>query len=806
MDNTRPSGGWNRGSSPCGSAIWCADGAVCFSASARSGVASAIRPARGFVGEGSSPILLFWSLCFRNGLFRGFAAKDAAEKGFDHGEELVDRVPAVFLEEKDQEVEGREVGQGRRRGRRKGENGEEAILFGETDPDKENGDGGYGVGAGNGDTHEQRHEEDEAAHYGAPGPRTDPVQTRADEKLQLCEKTRARGLHRGSRALAEFDAPQPCRQARGRAARCHLQAEEEEDDAKGDAVARCGNGKGAGQAEHNEEQPKPLFTHRFKDRLHRDGSRLTPSQDAAKIFRQTHGGTSQRSRASAQHKCLALEGACGFAWIAMKHVWQMPLVLAAVAVVARGEVNGGTGEGGESVLPSPPDQAEPLVPASSESMVWLTEWLSRWIERAGAGDEVARIAAVFVVVVFIGLVAFFANWIAKKILLRVVDNVVSRTPWRWDNALRDNRVFVRLSHLAPAAVINLMGKGLFLGHETVMSVIHGAVMVYVVGILLLVISAVINTIQQFIEKHVAEEGVPVKGFAQAIKLIVFIIGAIFILSIVFGQSPLYFLSGLGALTAVLLLVFRDALLGLVAGVMISVNEMVRVGDWIEMPSNGADGSVIDVSLTTVKVRNWDRTITTVPSYDLISKSFKNWRGMYENKGRRMKRPIHIDMQTIGFVDKPMLDRFMRIKRLRPYLEGKLKEVEESNQESDLDMEVLCNGRRLTNIGTFRAYCLAYLKDHPGVFQRELMIVRQLDPGQHGLPLEIYAFANETQWVAYEGIQSDIFDHLLSIVGEFGLRVFQDPSGHDLRRAFAGHTPATGTEVAAPRKDTPGNTA
>lgn len=217
--------------------------------------------------------------------------------------------------------------------------------------------------------------------------------------------------------------------------------------------------------------------------------------------------------------------------------------------------------------------------------------------------------------------------------------------------------------------------------------------------------------------------------------------------------------------------------------MISVNQMVRIGDWIEMPSNGADGNVIDVSLTTVKVRNWDRTITTVPSYDLISRSFKNWRGMFENRGRRIKRSIFLDLQTVDFVDKDTLQRFMRIRRLRPYLESKLREVEEANQTEGLDMEVLCNGRRLTNIGTFRAYCLAYLKEHPGILQSELMIVRQLDPGEHGLPLEIYAFTNDTAWVNYEAIQSDIFDHLFSIVSEFGLRIYQSPSGYDVHTAL-----------------------
>lgn len=409
----------------------------------------------------------------------------------------------------------------------------------------------------------------------------------------------------------------------------------------------------------------------------------------------------------------------------------------------------------------------------------MLEWLTRWLERIGIGDEVAHLSSISIAVLVIASLAILVNWVAKRILLRVVDRIVTRTPWDWDDALRDNRVFLRFSHLAPAAVINLLGKGLFYGNELITSLIHGAVMVYVVVVVLLVLSAVLNTIQEYLQKG-SGEGIPIKGFSQAIKLVMFIVGAILVLSIIFGRSPLFFLSGLGALTAVLLLVFRDALLGLVAGVMISVNQMVKIGDWIEMPSNGADGNVIDVSLTTVKVRNWDRTITTVPSYDLISKSFKNWRGMYENRGRRIKRPIYIDLQTINFVDKEMLDRFLRISRLRPYLESKLKEVEEANNQEDLDMEVLCNGRRLTNLGTFRAYCLAYLKDHPGIYQEELMIVRQLNPGEYGLPLEIYAFTNKTAWVDYEGIQSDIFDHLLSIIEEFGLQVFQAPSGFDMR--------------------------
>lgn len=420
-------------------------------------------------------------------------------------------------------------------------------------------------------------------------------------------------------------------------------------------------------------------------------------------------------------------------------------------------------------------------------VVTILDTLRGWLENFNIQPEVANIASLLMIAVIIAGIAVLANWIAKKVILTGFNKFVEKVPLRWLKTLRDNHVFVRLSHLAPAAVINLLGQGLFIDYPLIAQFINSSVMIYVVVVWLLVFSALINTLQDFIEGRTKTAGVPIKGFAQAIKLIIFLVGGIFILSIIFGKSPVYFLSGIGALTAVLLLVFRDALLGLVAGVMISANQIVRIGDWIEMPSAGADGDVIDVSLTTVKVRNWDRTITTIPSYDLISKSFKNWRGMFENKGRRIKRSIYIDMDTIDFVDEARLEKLLKIRLLRPYLKGKLEEIQNANSTLAEDSNVLTNTRRLTNLGTFRAYCLAYLKAHPGIYQQELMIVRQLSPTEHGLPLEIYAFTNDTRWVQYEGIQSDIFDHFLSIINEFGLHVFQEPGGRDLRQWQSGST-------------------
>jgi miniconductance mechanosensitive channel len=425
-------------------------------------------------------------------------------------------------------------------------------------------------------------------------------------------------------------------------------------------------------------------------------------------------------------------------------------------------------------------------------------WMARIgdaVNATGVNEAVANTTTAAIGIVVLVFLAWLANFVAKEFLLRAIQSMVARTPWVWDDALLKAGVFTRLSHIAPALVLQVCGPAVFGGGDEARVFISAVVNVYSIIIALLVFSALINAIQHIVEQSARGAAVPVKGFAQAIKLVLFFVGGILVLSILVGKSPIYFLSGLGALTAVLLLVFRDALLGLVAGVMISVNQMVRVGDWIEMPKAGADGDVIDVSLTTVKVSNWDKTITTIPSYDLISCSFKNWRGMFDSGGRRIKRSIHIDMSTIRFIDSELLARFQRIRRLRSYLESKLDEINRENQANETDMEILCNGRRLTNVGTFRAYCVQYLREHPQIHQGMTFLVRQLAPTEHGLPLEIYVFTTDTRWAVYEGIQADIFDHLLAVLPEFGLRVFQQPSGSDVQRLAGGHGPASTAMVA-----------
>lgn len=412
----------------------------------------------------------------------------------------------------------------------------------------------------------------------------------------------------------------------------------------------------------------------------------------------------------------------------------------------------------------------------------LIDWIARTLMEWQIAESLARGLAQATGLAVLVLLAWLGNFIAKRVILRTVSAVVRRTPFDWDDILLECGVFTRLSHLAPALVINFFGDDVLGGTEAVGGLVSLGVNLYLTVIWLMVLYGLLDSVQRLVERRTKQTGTPVKGFVQALKLIATVVALVFTLAMLLGKSPVIVFSGLGAATAVLLLIFRDAILGFVAGIMISVNDIVRVGDWIEMPKAGADGDVIDVSLTTVKVQNWDRTITSIPTYNLISESFKNWRGMQEAGGRRIKRAINLDLSTIRFADEEMLERWSKISYVREHLAEKRREIAADNEKLGTEASVLGNGRRLTNIGTFRAYCVSYLRKHPHIAQHLTFIVRQLEPTEHGLPLEIYVFVNKTQWVFYEGVQADVFDHLLSVVPVFGLRVFQSPSGYDVTRA------------------------
>ena len=404
-----------------------------------------------------------------------------------------------------------------------------------------------------------------------------------------------------------------------------------------------------------------------------------------------------------------------------------------------------------------------------------------WLLQLGLPDTLASTFSFIGTVTALIIVALITNILAKGVIRLVIHPLIKKSRIRWDDRLIQYKVIIRCSHLVPIAIIHLYAPVLFATNSTAISAISTIVNTYIIVITLMFIDALLNFLRALWEEAEVGKRYPAKSFTQAAKLVINLIGLVFILAAILGKSPLVFFSGLGAVTAILLLIFKDAILGLVAGFQLSINQMVMVGDWIEMPGRGADGDIIDVSLTTVKVQNWDKTITTIPTYALISDSFKNWRGMSESGGRRIKRAIKLNTNSIKFVDEPLLERFKHIKVLVPYLEQKLSDIDLHNNSVSSDLAEIINGRHLTNIGTFRAYCIEYLRNHPNIHQDMTIIVRQLAPTENGLPIEIYVFTNTVEWVQFEAIQSDIFDHLFSVLSEFNLEAFQSPSGADLKQ-------------------------
>jgi len=375
--------------------------------------------------------------------------------------------------------------------------------------------------------------------------------------------------------------------------------------------------------------------------------------------------------------------------------------------------------------------------------------------------------------------AIIIDLIAKRLLVGTVRAIAKRSSFKWDDALVSHNVFGRLVQVMPALIV-FVGVPFVPGlPEGVVQLMRNVAMGYMVLMLTLALTAALSAANTIYAASPAAKDRPLKGFVQLVQIVVWIFGGIMIIAAVLDRSPLLLLSGFGAMTAILLLVFKDTILSLVASVQLTAQDMVRVGDWIEMPQFGADGDVVDVQLHTVKVQNWDKTITTIPTHRLITDSFKNWRGMSQAGARRIKRAIHIDVSSIRFQTQDEVDHFTRFALLKDHVENKEQELADYNAglATELDSEV--NRRRLTNVGTFRAYAYNYLKNHPKIHKGMTLMVRQLGPGPEGLPLEIYCFTNTTEWAVYEDIQSDIFDHLLAIVPEFGLRLYQKPAGSDL---------------------------
>ena len=409
--------------------------------------------------------------------------------------------------------------------------------------------------------------------------------------------------------------------------------------------------------------------------------------------------------------------------------------------------------------------------------------VNRTLVSAGVDEVWADKIDNLIVLLFIIGIALLANLICRKIILRVVAKVVKQTKATWDDIVFNHKVMVNVSRMVAPILIYIAIPIAFPEHadSDLLDFLRRLCLIYIIAVFLRFISALITAVYQVYSEREQYRDKPLKGLLQTAQVILFFIGAIIIISILINQSPMVLLTGLGASAAILMLVFKDSIMGFVSGIQLSANNMLKVGDWITMPKYGADGTVIEVTLNTVKVRNFDNTITTIPPYLLISDSFQNWQGMQESGGRRVKRSINIDMTSVRFCTPEMLEKYRKIQLLTNYVEETERVVEEYNKEHDIDNSVLVNGRRQTNLGVFRAYLTNYLRSLPTVNQEMTCMVRQLQPTETGIPLELYFFSANKVWVAYEGIQADVFDHVLAIIPEFGLRIFQNPSGEDLRR-------------------------
>jgi miniconductance mechanosensitive channel len=378
------------------------------------------------------------------------------------------------------------------------------------------------------------------------------------------------------------------------------------------------------------------------------------------------------------------------------------------------------------------------------------------------------------------LVAWLSHIITRRLLIRWIHHLTSKTRSFWDDTLQQHHVFRRLARAVPATVVyGTYGfiPGLSPAMLALLENITGAIIVVV---LIFALGAVISAVNAIYEQYPISKTRPIKGYLQVSKIVLYLVGAVVALAITFDESPLLYLSGIGAMTAVLMLVFKDTVLSLLASIQITQTDLIRVGDWIEMPHLSADGDVVDISLYTVRVQNWDKTVTGIPTHKFLTDAFKNWRNMPESGGRRIKRSIFIDKSTIRFLTEEEIEQFRKFKLLEEYIARKEGELTAYNENLRVTAEHV-NMRRMTNIGTFRAYVINYLKNHPKINDSMTLLVRQLQPTSEGLPLELYVFSRDTGWIAYEGIQGDVFDHIMAIVPEFGLKLFQKPSGEDFSR-------------------------
>lgn len=408
--------------------------------------------------------------------------------------------------------------------------------------------------------------------------------------------------------------------------------------------------------------------------------------------------------------------------------------------------------------------------------VYLTENLLELGLTTGMVESLVRGGLILLVL----LLSWVAHRVSQGPINRSIEKFAHYTIQQWDDILVEKHIVKRILYFIPLILLYVLSSPILTGTSLLpLSQTLISVLFLIAGMMFL--DAMLSALLAIYGKSAIAKEISITPFVQVLKLGLYFVTGILLLSLLLQKTPLYFLSGLGALTAVLMFVFKDVLMGFVAGIQLIANKMVAPKDWIEMPKYGADGDVIEITLTTVKVQNFDNTITTIPTYALINESFKNWRNMNLSGGRRIKRYVNIDLGSIKFCSSEMLEQFKRIQLISQYIQNRQEEILVYNKKHQVDESTLVNGRRLTNIGVFRSYVEAYLRQHPMIHKDMTFLIRQLSPSENGLPIEIYVFCKDTNWTAYEAIQADIFDHILAVVPEFDLRVFQEPSGSDFQK-------------------------
>ncbi|TDT52034.1 mechanosensitive ion channel family protein [Fonticella tunisiensis] len=407
----------------------------------------------------------------------------------------------------------------------------------------------------------------------------------------------------------------------------------------------------------------------------------------------------------------------------------------------------------------------------------MVEYLNNWLISIGTGSELSYYIANGMVLAGAILCSFITALISKRIIIVVLPFYIKKSRNIWDDILLEKKVFERLHHIPPALILYKFASA-FTGLRIWVERISIAYMI-IIG--LMFFSALLDAMDNIYRTYEISKSRPIKGYIQIFKVVLFIVGIVIATGILIDKSPWILLSGVGAMAAALLIIFKETFMGLVASLQISATDMVRIGDWIEAPRYEANGTVVDITLHIIKIQNWDKSITTIPTYALISESFKNWRGMQEAGGRLIKRSIYIDITSVRFCSDEMLEKLKGIKYLKEHIEIKATEMEKSEMKASPEDNVE-DFRLMTNLGLFRVYITSFLKNHPGIRQDMTLMVRPLMPVESGIPLEIYAFSAETSWESYEAVQSDIIEHILSVVPEFGLRIFQKPSGYDVKNS------------------------